>query len=118
MMKPFVFLKFYDDQFDPPDFENSLLKRVKRMFKVKRVKRMFKVKRVKRMFRGMKSTTVTVSTKEELEAAVDAHMDEIVVEGELAKRIKDGQELRTAGTVTLDSWGPRLRPCHSQEESP
>lgn len=46
-------------------------------------------------------TTVTVSTKEQLEAAVDAHIDEIVVEGELAKRIKDGQKLRTAGKLTL-----------------
>lgn len=47
------------------------------------------------------TTTVTVSTKEQLEVAVDAHMDEIVVEGELAKRIKDGQKLRTAGKLTL-----------------
>ena len=83
---------------------------MKRFFKVKRMKRFFKVKRVKRFFKGMRRAllrgdqgmnTVTVWTKEDLAKAVDAHVDEIVVEGELAERIRDGQKLRSVSKLTL-----------------
>ena len=44
---------------------------------------------------------LTVRTKEQLAAAVDAGTAEIVVEGELAKRIKDGEKVREVGKWTL-----------------
>ena len=44
---------------------------------------------------------VVVRTKEELAAEVEAGTEEIVVEGELAKRIKDGRKLGKVGRWRL-----------------
>lgn len=47
------------------------------------------------------SDSVTVRTKEELEAAVEWGADKIVVKGDLAKQIRNGRGIRKVNRATL-----------------
>ena len=50
----------------------------------------------------------TVRTKQELDAAMKSGVEEIVVEGELAKHVKNGKRVRTIGAGTLAVLGAAI----------
>ena len=51
------------------------------------------------------SDRATVHTKQELDAAMKLGVQEIVVEGELAKHVRNGKRVRTIGAGTLAVLG-------------
>ena len=54
------------------------------------------------------SERATVRTKQELDAAMKLGVQEIVVEGELAKHVKDGQRVGKIGAATLAVLGAAI----------
>lgn len=54
------------------------------------------------------SKSVVVQTKQQLAAACESGAQEIVVKGELAKRLKDGKKIRKVGAGTLAALGSAI----------